>query len=123
MTGEPQYPIILRPLPTEDGGGWLALVPDLPGCMSDGSTVTEALENVGRAVLEWQDAAKQMGRPIPRPDASLKQPFEAAVPEHIRLHAEKLAQQMPGGDGEVDPTVLHAILAAWAKEAAERVAA
>jgi hypothetical protein len=31
-----EYPVILEPLPQGDGGGFVALVPDLPGCMSDG---------------------------------------------------------------------------------------
>ena len=40
------YPVIVQPLPAEDGGGFLALVPDLPGCMSDGETPEEALANM-----------------------------------------------------------------------------
>ncbi|MGH1356548.1 MAG: type II toxin-antitoxin system HicB family antitoxin [Thalassovita sp.] len=32
------YPIVLVPLCEEDGGGFAAYVPDLPGCMSDGET-------------------------------------------------------------------------------------
>jgi hypothetical protein len=31
-------PVIIEPLPQDDGGGFVALVPDLPGCMSDGET-------------------------------------------------------------------------------------
>lgn len=30
------YRIVVQPLPAEDGGGYLAYVPDLPGCMADG---------------------------------------------------------------------------------------
>jgi hypothetical protein len=37
------YPVIIEPLATEDGGGFVATVPDLPGCMSDGGTPEEAL--------------------------------------------------------------------------------
>jgi len=32
------YPVLIEPLSLEDGGGFLATVPDLPGCMSDGDT-------------------------------------------------------------------------------------
>ena len=32
------YPIVIQPLPSDEGGGFLALVPDLPGCMSDGAS-------------------------------------------------------------------------------------
>jgi len=27
-----EYPVIIEPLPQDDGGGFVALVPDLPGC-------------------------------------------------------------------------------------------
>jgi hypothetical protein len=30
------YTIVIGRLSVEDGGGYLAYVPDLPGCMSDG---------------------------------------------------------------------------------------
>jgi len=32
------YKIIVEPLAPEDGDGWLAYVPELPGCISDGET-------------------------------------------------------------------------------------
>jgi predicted RNase H-like HicB family nuclease len=38
-----EYPVIVEPLPEADGGGFVALVPDLPGCMSDDETAEEAL--------------------------------------------------------------------------------
>lgn len=37
MTGY-KYPIVIEPLSQEDGGGYVATVPDLPGCMSGGET-------------------------------------------------------------------------------------
>ncbi|MFY8032019.1 MAG: type II toxin-antitoxin system HicB family antitoxin, partial [Devosia sp.] len=55
------YPVIVSPLTDEDGGGFIATVPDLPGCMSDGETPTEALENVQDAIEEWLDLARKLG--------------------------------------------------------------
>ena len=37
------YPVSINPLPEEDGGGFLVILPDLPGCMADGDTVEEAI--------------------------------------------------------------------------------
>ena len=54
MSLKPEYPVVLRPLSHEDGGGWIALVPDLPGCMSDGPTAFDALTNVNGAIEEWK---------------------------------------------------------------------
>lgn len=62
-----EYPVIVSPLTEDDGGGFLATVPDLPGCMSDGETPAEAIENVQDAIEEWLDLARKMGREIPVP--------------------------------------------------------
>jgi predicted RNase H-like HicB family nuclease len=63
----PSYTVIIEPLADEDGGGFLARVPDLPGCMSDGETDFEAHQNAHDAITEWIDQARKMNRPIPRP--------------------------------------------------------
>jgi antitoxin HicB len=46
-----QYQFTVRPLTgDEGGGGYLVEYPDIPGCMSDGETIEEAITN-GREVL------------------------------------------------------------------------
>ena len=62
-----EYPIIVSPLSEDDGGGFLATVPDLPGCMSDGETPEEAVVNVQDAIAVWLEAAAEMGRALPIP--------------------------------------------------------
>ena len=61
------YPVLIEPLAAEDGDGFLATVPDLPGCMSDGETPEEALANVRDAIVSWIDEARSLGRAIPKP--------------------------------------------------------
>jgi len=61
------YRIEIMPLPADEGGGYVAWVPDLPGCMSDGATPTEAVQNVEQAIHEWIDEAQRQGLPIPEP--------------------------------------------------------
>ena len=61
------YEIHIRPLSEEEGGGYLAAVPELPGCMSDGESPEEALENVFDAIACWIEAAEEMGRAVPPP--------------------------------------------------------
>ena len=61
------YEIHIRPLSEEDGGGYLATVPELPGCMSDGETPQEALENVFDAVACWLEMDRKVGRAVPQP--------------------------------------------------------
>jgi antitoxin HicB len=67
-----EYPVILEPFPDEDGGGFAAIVPDLPGCMSDGDTPEEALAYVRDAIAVWIEAARDLGRPIPVPSRHLE---------------------------------------------------
>jgi antitoxin HicB len=62
-----EYPILIEPLSSEDGGGFVATVPDLPGCMSDGETPEEALANVKDAVDAWIEEAHELGRAVPAP--------------------------------------------------------
>ena len=65
------YPVVLEPISPEDGGGFLARVPDLPGCMSDGATPEEAITNVKDAIACWMEAAQDHGRPVPSPSVHL----------------------------------------------------
>ena len=65
------YPVVVQPLKDEDGGGFIATVPDLPGCMSDGETPEEALLNVQDAIAAWIEAANDTGRKVPKPSEQL----------------------------------------------------
>jgi antitoxin HicB len=71
MTDRLEYPVVIAPLAAEDGGGFSAVVPDLPGCMSDGETPEEAIANVQDAIASWIEAAHELGRSIPRPSRKL----------------------------------------------------
>jgi predicted RNase H-like HicB family nuclease len=61
------YEVDIVPLGADDGGGFAAIVPELPGCRSDGDTPQEALDNAYDAVRCWLEAAREMGRPAPQP--------------------------------------------------------
>ena len=64
---KPEYAVVIEPLSEEDGGGFLATVPDLPGCMSDGDTREEAARNVEDAIASWlEEAGRLAGDPEPR---------------------------------------------------------
>lgn len=67
-----RYPILVEPLSPEDGGCFIATVPDLPGCMSDGTTPEEAVSNVQDAIHSWIEAAEDMGHAVPAPSLRLQ---------------------------------------------------
>jgi antitoxin HicB len=68
---KPEYAVVIEPLSEDDGGGFLATVPDLPGCTSDGGTREEAARNVEDAIASWLEEARSVGREIPRRRAAL----------------------------------------------------
>ena len=46
-------------------------VPELAGCMADGMTPAEALENVEVIISEWIETAQELGRESPVPKGKL----------------------------------------------------
>ena len=57
---------------SEDDEAFIAEAPELSGCMADGKTQREALENIEIIMLEWIETAKDVGRIIPKPQGRLK---------------------------------------------------
>ncbi len=56
---------------SDDDQAFIAEVPELPGCMADGATYQQVLENLLVIVQEWIETAKELGRPIPQPKGRL----------------------------------------------------
>lgn len=50
---------------------FIAEVPELAGCMADGKTYIEAVENAQVVINEWVETAKSLNRPIPEPRGRL----------------------------------------------------
>ena len=50
---------------------FLVEVPELPGCMVNGETYQEAVQNMEVIIQEWIDAAQALGRSIPQPKGRL----------------------------------------------------
>ena len=82
------YPFEVRPLSSEDGGGYLISFPDFAECISDGESVDEAIEN-GRDALKATVAAlkaKKMSVPAPNSGGVASGKFVARVPKTV--HAQ-----------------------------------
>lgn len=56
---------------SKEDEAYIAEVPELSGCMADGKTYIEALENVQAVITEWIETAQSLGRPIPEPRGKL----------------------------------------------------
>jgi len=91
----PDYPFTIRQLSLEEGGGYLIEFTDLPGCMSDGDTIEEAINNGYDAVKCWLEAAKALGRKIPQPNACDNQSgkWVQRVPKYLHSRLVARAKQ------------------------------
>ena len=56
---------------SEADNSFIAEIPELAGCMADGKTYTETLQNVEIIINEWIETAKSLGREIPVPQGKL----------------------------------------------------
>ncbi len=50
---------------------FVVTVPELPGCMTHGSTYEEAVRQGQDAIESWIMVAQEMGRPIPQPGIAM----------------------------------------------------
>ncbi|MCY4477093.1 MAG: type II toxin-antitoxin system HicB family antitoxin [Gammaproteobacteria bacterium] len=62
-----EYPINVSPIPREEGGGYLATLPDLPGCVADGDSIEQAIDEARDAFAAWTAAELDDKGSIPRP--------------------------------------------------------
>jgi antitoxin HicB len=83
------YRFIVRPLSKEEGGGYLVEYPEIPGCMSDGETVDEAIANAREALRDTLDVFRESGRKAPSPGVQAAQ-WRQRLPRTLYL---KLTEQ------------------------------
>ncbi len=67
---------------------YVARVPELPGCVTDGSTLEEAALHAQEAIQSYLASLDERGKPFPNPIASKK--FSGKIPLRIapELHRE-----------------------------------
>ena len=88
------YSIEVRPLTEEEGGGFLATFPDLPGCMADGETPEEAVIEAKDAFECWMEAQKEWRREYPKPTVSgMSGKFLQRLPKSLHAKLVKRAKQ------------------------------
>jgi len=61
-------PYKMEIVPDTEEGGFVAMFPDLPGCITIGDTIEEVIENIVDAKKAWLEAEMEIGSRIPEPD-------------------------------------------------------
>jgi len=80
---------------SDEDEGYIATVPELPGCSAFGDMEEEAIKEIKIAVSLWFSAAKKAKRPIPEPivEKKFKGRFPLRIPEDIRRRLELEAKR------------------------------
>jgi predicted RNase H-like HicB family nuclease len=58
-----KYTVILEP--DDEGKGYTVEVPALPGCITEGDNIEDALSNAKEAIELFIETLKELGKPIP----------------------------------------------------------
>jgi len=104
-------------------GNYGVVFPDLPGCVSMGVTVEDAIANAGEALRDWVDVTEESGEkvPPPRPLEKLRRDREVAdaLAEGATLTIVPLVRET-GKPAKANLSIDSGILSAIDEEAARR---
>lgn len=75
-----RYVVVLKPTVYEDETGFTVSVPSLPGCITEGDTVQQALDNAREAIQAYLLSLRDRGLPIP-PSDEVVTSLEVVLPE------------------------------------------
>lgn len=80
-----KMPYRLELVEDKEEGGYVASYPELPGCITLGDTLEDAVNNANDAKREWLLAAIEEGIDIPLPDAanSFSGQFRLRIPRTL----------------------------------------
>jgi predicted RNase H-like HicB family nuclease len=95
------YPAVFYPWDKEDGDGYTVEVPDLPGCVSQGNNLAEAIlmgtEAASGWVLTWLEKGRQLPPASPLdaiiPDEEIGSGFVSALALDLNEHARKYGRK------------------------------
>jgi antitoxin HicB len=87
-----KYPVTIHEAPE---GGYVAEIEDLPGCLSQGETVEEALQLIGEARCLWIESAHEDEKEIPSPrgEKDFSGKFVVRVPKSLHRMLDKQAEK------------------------------
>lgn len=90
-------PYSVNIIPEEDGSGYTAIVPDLPGCMTCADTLEELFEMLQDAKQTWIEMAWEDGDYIPEPapveTREYSGKFLARIPKSLHRQLAERSEQ------------------------------
>lgn len=88
-------PYRLEIVPDTDEGGFVASYPELPGCITVGETIEEAVSNIEDAKKAWLEAAIEEGIKInePKTDDNYSGQFKLRIPKTLHRNLAQHAKE------------------------------
>lgn len=88
-------PYKIEIIPDIDEGGFVASFPELPGCISIGETIEDALANAMDAKKEWLAASIESNNAIPLPDSldNYSGQFKLRIPKSLHKSLSEHSKQ------------------------------
>jgi antitoxin HicB len=86
-----RFQFTVRRLSKDEGGGYLVEFPDIPGCMSDGETIAEAIANGREALRDSIEVFRESGRKPPKPRVEAAQ-WRQRLPRTLYSRLTKQAE-------------------------------
>jgi antitoxin HicB len=93
------YSVCLIRLSEEDGGGWLAEVPELLGCLADGESPDEALNNLKEVIETWIEVAREEEQVIPEPRIYLESDYSGKFTLRVPKTLHRLLSEEADKEG------------------------
>lgn len=109
------YMLVIEPLAEEDGGGFMAYFPDLPGCMSDGDSPVEAVSNAMDALEAWMETQKERGIDAPAP-GSAREAVTGQI-DAMRERVATLEEELRAAKAEIEKLKSKRRSETWARQA------
>lgn len=109
------YPVCIYP---GDNSGYTVIVPDLPGCITEGETIAEALEQAVDAASGWVLDELEEGRNAPepsKPEDTKAEEYEGGIVSVIMLDIDAYAEKYGNKAVRKNCTI-----PAWLNTAAEK---
>ena len=88
-----KYPITFY---SEKEGGYTAIIRDLPGCMTQGETLSEAMENIEEARELWIETVYETGKkdvPLPSTENEYSGRLLLRIPKSLHRHLSEGAEK------------------------------
>lgn len=99
---------------SDDDGAYLAIAPQLQGCIAHGETRQEAMENLEDAVESWLESAKEEGWALPKPQHS--KDISKRASEGRRLQKQKFEEAVKHALAQILPEIVPQVATEMAKQ-------